>query len=135
MIKTKRIEWIDFGKGLTVLMVVFGHVLLGMYESNRFIDSESWLLFITQIFYLFHIPVFFALSGFFFKPLASIDNFGGYVLNKTIALGIPYVFYSVVQFTLQSIGGSTVRNAASFGDLLGIYHTPLGVSWYLYVLW
>ena len=57
MIREKRIDWIDFGKGITVLMVVFGHVLLGMYESNRFVDSESWLQFITQIFYLFHIPV------------------------------------------------------------------------------
>ena len=37
----KRIEWIDFGKGLTVLMVVFGHVVLGLFESKRFEDSNQ----------------------------------------------------------------------------------------------
>lgn len=42
----KRIEWIDFGKGLTVLMVVFGHVVLGLFESKRFEDSNQWLLFV-----------------------------------------------------------------------------------------
>ena len=56
--KPARIEWIDFGKGLTVLMVVFGHVVLGLFESKRFEDNNQWLLFVTQIFYLFHIPVF-----------------------------------------------------------------------------
>jgi len=49
--KPGRIEWIDFGKGLTVLMVVFGHVVLGLFESKRFEDNNQWLLFVTQIFY------------------------------------------------------------------------------------
>ena len=51
--KSDRIEWIDFGKGLTVLMVVFGHVVLGLFESKRFEDSQQWLLFVTQIFICF----------------------------------------------------------------------------------
>ncbi|MEZ7616188.1 acyltransferase [Streptococcus sp. 27098_8_73] len=131
----KRIEWIDFGKGLTVLMVVFGHVVLGLFESKRFEDSNQWLLFVTQVFYLFHIPVFYALSGFFFKPVADLKSYVKFVKQKTIILGIPYLFYSIVQFILQKIGGATVRNAASFWDLVNIYQTPLGVSWYLYVLW
>lgn len=133
--KPARIEWIDFGKGLTVLMVVFGHVVLGLFESKRFEDNNQWLLFVTQIFYLFHIPVFYALSGFFFKPVANLKTFATFVKQKTIILGIPYLFYSIIQFGLQKLGGATVRNAASFWDLLNIYQTPLGVSWYLYVLW
>ena len=131
----KRIEWIDFGKGLTVLMVVFGHVVLGLFESKQFEDSNQWLLFVTQVFYLFHIPVFYALSGFFFKPVADLKSYVKFVKQKTIILGIPYLFYSILQFGLQKLGGATVRNAASFWDLLNIYQTPLAVSWYLYVLW
>ena len=116
-------------------MVVFGHVVLGLFESKRFEDSNQWLLFVTQIFYLFHIPVFYALSGFFFKPVADLKSYVKFVKQKTIILGIPYLFYSIVQFILQKIGGATVRNAASFWDLVNIYQTPLSVSWYLYVLW
>ena len=80
--KSARIEWIDFGKGLTVLMVVFGHVVLGLFESKRFEDNNQWLLFVTQIFYLFHIPVFYALSGFFFKPVANLKTFATFVKQK-----------------------------------------------------
>ncbi|HFR3767547.1 TPA: acyltransferase family protein [Streptococcus suis] len=133
--RAERIDWIDFGKGLTVLMVVLGHVVLGLFESNRFETSETNLLFITQILYLYHIPVFFALSGFFFKPISDGSHLWTYIKQKTIALGIPYLFYSIIQFTLQTIGGASVRNAASLSDLFNIYQTPLGVSWYLYVLW
>lgn len=133
--RAERIEWIDFGKGITVLMVVLGHVLLGLFESNRFEASETILLFVTQILYLYHIPVFFALSGFFFKPISNTSHLWTYIKQKTIALGIPYLFYSIIQFALQSIGGASVRNAASLSDLFNIYQTPLGVSWYLYVLW
>ncbi len=131
----ERVEWIDFGKGITVFMVVLGHVGLGLFESKNFATSSDWLLLFTQVLYLFHIPVFFALSGFFFKPLDDIRYYLSYVKQKTIVLGVPYIFYSILQFSLQQIGGSTVRHAANLLDLFNIYRIPIGVSWYLYVLW
>lgn len=131
--KLNRITWLDYGKGLTILLVVLGHVLLGLLESNKFTTHENLLLILVQMLYLFHIPVFFALSGFLFRPLNSISNYPNDVKNKLIILGMPYLFYNIMQFTLQSLGGSTVRNAASISDLLNIYKTPISVSWYLYV--
>lgn len=133
--KKERIEWIDFGKGLTVLLVVIGHVILGLFESNQFPQDSHQLLFFTQIFYLFHIPVFFALSGYFFKPVENIVQYKDYLFQKIITLGIPYLFYSIIQFSLQTLGGSAVRDAAKLSDLLNIYQKPFGVSWYLYTLW
>lgn len=65
--KSKRIEWIDFGKGLTILMVVLGHVVLGLFESRKFENSNTVLLFLTQVFYLFHIPVFLRIVRFFLQ--------------------------------------------------------------------
>ena len=67
--------------------------------------------------------------------MTGLKSYVEFVKQKTIILGIPYLFYSILQFGLQKLGGATVRNAASFWDLLNIYQTPLGVSWYLYVLW
>ena len=62
-----RINWIDFGKGLAIFLVLVGHILLGMYQSEKFpIWNNLLLLLIAQI-YIFHIPVFFALSGYFFQ--------------------------------------------------------------------
>ncbi|EHJ51624.1 acyltransferase family protein [Streptococcus macacae] len=131
----KRIEWIDFGKGLTIFLVFLGHVNLGLLQSGRFEVYNRGFLFIIELLYIFHIPVFFALSGYFFQPLADGKSYWHYVKKKTLVLGIPYLFYSVIQFALQRAGGSAVRDPARLSDLLAIYKMPLGVSWYLYVLW
>lgn len=131
--KINRITWLDYGKGFTILLVVLGHVLLGLFESDKFSLQNDKLLFFVQLLYLFHIPVFFALSGFLFRPLNSITDYLKDVRVKLIVLGIPYLFYNIMQFSLQSLGGSTVRKAASIEDLINIYKAPLSVSWYLYV--
>ena len=131
----KRIEWIDFGKGFTIFLVVVGHVFSGMFQSKSFIESKNLIFILTQSMYIFHIPVFFLLSGYLFKPLNSWKEFFNEVIKKLIILGIPYVFYSVMQFVLQKIGGDSVRDAATFHDLLNIWRMPYGVAWYLLTLW
>lgn len=131
----KRIEWIDFGKGFTIFLVVIGHVLLGLYQSNRFVDTNDFILFLTQSVYIFHIPVFFTLSGFLFNPLSSWEKLYKEIIKKFLILGIPYVFYSILQFSLQKLGGNTVRTATTFNELLHIWQTPIAISWYLYTLW
>lgn len=130
-----RINWIDFGKGLAIFLVLTGHVLLGLYQSEKFPSWDNVLLLIIAQLYIFHIPVFFALSGYFFKPLSNIKEFLGYAKKKTIILGIPYIFYSIVHFCLQKVAGAAVRVPTTIFDLINIYKQPLGVSWYIYVLW
>lgn len=61
----QRIGWIDFGKGRAIFLVVLGHVFLGLYQSGRFHSSEYWLWILIEGIYIFHMPVFFALSGTF----------------------------------------------------------------------
>lgn len=130
-----RINWIDFGKGFSIFLVLVGHVLLGLYQSEKFPTANNILsLLIAQI-YIFHIPVFFALSGYFFKPVSDFKEFWQYAKKKTIVFGLPYVFYSIIHFALQKVAGASVRVPTTIFDLLNIYKDPLGVSWYLYTLW
>ena len=130
-----RINWIDFGKGFTIFLVLLGHVFLGLYESGKFPSYDKVLITITSQVYIFHIPVFFALSGFFFKPVEDLKSFKNYALKRTVILGLPYVFYSIIHFILQKAAGSSVRVPTTIHNLIDIYKTPLGVSWYLYTLW
>ena len=100
-----RINWIDFGKGLAIFLVLMVHVLLGLYQSEKFPSWNNVLVLLIAQLYIFHIPVFFALSGYFFKPLSNIKEFLDYSKKKTIVLGIPYIFYSIIHFCLQKIAG------------------------------
>lgn len=135
VVDTSRVNWIDYGKGFTIFLVVLGHVVLGLYESPHFESIDHFLWIAVQAIYVFHIPVFFALSGYFFKPQETLRDWLEFSKIKTIQLGVPYIFYNLLQFILQQIGGGSVRDSATLSDLLGIYKHPLGVSWYLYILW
>ena len=130
-----RINWIDFGKGFTIFLVLLGHVFLGLYESGKFPSYDKVLITITSQIYIFHIPVFFALSGFFFREVEDLKSFKYYALKRTVVLGLPYIFYSIIHFILQKAAGSSVRVPTTIYNLIDIYKTPLGVSWYLYTLW
>lgn len=52
--KSKRIEYIDVAKGVTILLVIVGHV------SHLPEPIKSSI-------YSFHMPLFFLLSGYFFR--------------------------------------------------------------------
>ena len=130
-----RISWIDFGKGFAIFLVLVGHVLLGLYQSEKFPAADNILSLLVAQVYIFHIPVFFALSGYFFKPISDLKEFWQYAKKKTIVFGLPYIFYSIIHFGLQKIAGASVRVPTTIFDLINIYKNPLGVSWYLYALW
>ena len=87
------------------------------------------LITITSQVYIFYIPVFFALSGFFFKPVEDLKIFKNYALKRTVILGLPYIFYSIIYFILQKAAGSSARVPTTIHNLIDIDKTPLGVSW------
>lgn len=83
-VNSMRQEYIDIAKGLGILCVVYGHTF-GFDEFGNFV-------------YLFHMPLFFILSGAF---LGMRKGVVGEVYNKTKRLLIPYVIFTVVAFPIQ----------------------------------
>ena len=130
-----RINWIDFGKGFAIFLVVIGHVFTGLFDSGKFTSDAKWLSIVIAFIYIFHIPVFFALSGYFFKSVENFKEYYYYMKKKTIVLGLPYIFYSIIHYVLQKIAGGSVRVPTTLFNLINIYKEPLGVVWYLYTLW
>ncbi len=53
----RRVYSIDLVKGLLIILVIVGHVLLGSIEENLF----------KKIIYSFHMPIFIAISGYLFN--------------------------------------------------------------------
>src|SRR4030095_386081 len=61
---SKRIEYLDIARGIGILLVVLGHN-----------DFEAISLFIHQVIYSFHIPLFFFLSGYFIDTSIPFFDF------------------------------------------------------------
>ncbi|GAX04670.1 fucose 4-O-acetylase [Secundilactobacillus pentosiphilus] len=131
----KRITWVDYGKGFSMILVVLGHVLLGTVQSGEYGRNTILILrYFLEIVYAVHIPVFFALSGYFFKPVSTFKLFLQRIRKRLVSLGIPYVIFSVVMIFLKVIGSSQVRNQDSWNDLLNIWWKPIDYLWFLFAL-
>src|SRR5687768_10013404 len=73
-----RHGWVDVLKGFGIILVVAGHV----FAKNT-----------THVIYMFHMPLFFFLSGFLCKPVAGHS---GFVTKKAVALLLPYLVFLIV---------------------------------------
>lgn len=77
-----RIDWIDLAKGICIILVVMDHV-----ASSADFDYH----FRPEV-YKFHMPLFFVLSGLFYK---DYESFIGFVKRKVNKLLIPFVFFMI----------------------------------------
>ena len=78
-----RIEWIDLANGICIILVVLFHVC---HEYPLEVQISS-----------FRMPLYFILSGLFFK---QYEGFIGFLKRKTNKLLIPFLFF--LFFTLSN---------------------------------
>lgn len=79
---SERDTFFDCVKGIGILLVLLGHTL----------PAESFL---RRVIYSFHMPLFFIVSGFFFKSKLN-KTFPEVVKTVLITILIPYVFFLLV---------------------------------------
>ncbi|WP_373565555.1 acyltransferase family protein, partial [Klebsiella pneumoniae] len=51
-----REAWVDYAKGIGIILVVFGHVNRGLYSAGIQLSGSSYLL-TDSIIYSFHMPL------------------------------------------------------------------------------
>lgn len=129
----KRIEFIDVAKGVTILSVILGHTIPAG--------------FVRTLIYSFHMPLFFFLSGFFFRPLPRKTL----ARRKSRQLLFPYfltclllILGSLLLLILKGRAGEIPAQAArllfasfyaSGTDIPAPYVIPqIGAIWFLWAL-
>lgn len=77
----KRIDWVDYAKGVGIILMVFGH--------------SGFPLQIQKFIWSFHMPLFFFLSGMMYNSLKyrSINDLVKRIVKTLI---IPYIFFSTI---------------------------------------
>lgn len=117
----KRIEWVDTAKGICILFVVLNHIMLKISCENPLND------FLTS----FRMPLYFFLSGVFFKAYSDFRIFIIKKINKQL---IPFVFfyivYSIIFVILFSYPIKTALTDFIFNQCQIIY----GPLWFLICL-
>ena len=116
----KRENWIDIAKGIAILLVVIGHVNLGFLNSNMFVNQQNIMKWVHFTIYSFHMSLFFILSGYLYAKTWQMKDLKQYkrnIFEKIINIGIPYVTFSIVQWSAKIIMSKSVNKGLTIKDL------------------
>lgn len=112
-----RDSTIDIAKGIGIFLVVLGHFAVFASPLYHYI-------------YLFHMPLFFFISGMFAKSMGIKEFF----VKKTRRLLVPYLFYWIFNHLIQYIGQTIFFHDFSLRDM-NLDILVGGVLWFLISLW
>jgi fucose 4-O-acetylase-like acetyltransferase len=129
----RRLEWVDYAKGICIICVVFGHTVGGMMDWQLLPRAGVHDL-ATQVMYAFRMPTLFFLSGLFlFRSVQKKAS--TFILDRAAVLIYPCVFWSIIQSGLRVAAYQSPDGVAKFRDvLLALPWQPFGELWFLYVL-
>ena len=127
-----RIDFIDLAKGLCILLVVYFH-------AAAFVSVSSGM---DAMLGSFRMPLYFFLSGLFFKPY---EGFRGFLIRKTNKLLIPfaffylttsvilpYIFWKFLGHTINTVVG--IESLWAFINLETFPNVPIWFLWCLFLL-
>ncbi len=112
----KRIDFVDLTKGVCIILVVILHV--GLQVGGEFGRLAS-----HPILSCFRMPLYFFISGIFFK---SYEGLLGFFVRKINKLIIPFIFFYVSAFMLKYLVWKVMPGVfqlpVSFRDMLVVFH-------------
>lgn len=117
----ERLDFIDYAKGIAILLVVIGHLL-----QYNFVGTPAKELF--DVIYSFHMPLFMFLSGYVASLTIDkqLTDKGLFVKKKAFSLLVPFVFMGGVNLLLYK--------HLSIKFVVDLFRNPDNGLWFLIVL-
>ncbi|MET0710087.1 MAG: acyltransferase family protein [Tardiphaga sp.] len=129
---TERIDWVDYAKGICIIMVVMMHSVLGVeLAAGRTGYMHGLVAFAKP----FRMPDFFLISGLFLAVVIDRD-WRTYLDRKVVHFIYFYLLWVAIQFAFKAPG-----LAAEHGGWMEVvrlyllsYIEPFGTLWFIYML-
>jgi fucose 4-O-acetylase-like acetyltransferase len=128
-----RADWVDYGKGIGIILVVYAHLLSSDFHAGLNIPEHFFIL-SDSIVYSFHMPLFFFLSGLFVEGSFQKRGARSYLLDKFSRIAYPYLIWSVLQVSVEVIFSSQTQKGTNLANLFAIPYIPWGQFWFIYAL-
>jgi fucose 4-O-acetylase-like acetyltransferase len=129
-----RLDWVDYAKGIAIVLVVYRHILIGIQRSG--IEVSVWLRNANEIVYSFRMPLFFILSGVFIAK--TIRKHPGFVFVslKSRTILYPYFIWGIIQITVQIVLSRYTNAQRGLMDYAYLIINPRAIDqlWYLLAL-
>lgn len=132
----KRLEYVSWIQFIGVLCVIFGHSMNDIAVPELLVDVKRWV-------YIFHMPLFFLVSGYLFSYTGGFEHKNGYwgtLKSKFSRLVIPYIIWNVLfiapKIMMADYINDQVELSPGYFGMLMLYprNNILGHTWFLFAL-
>jgi uncharacterized membrane protein YcfT len=126
-----RVDWVDYAKGICIVMVVMMHSVLGVELAA----GETGFMHVLVAFAKpFRMPDFFLISGLFL-PLVIDRDWRIYLDRKVVHFAYFYVVWVTIQFGFKAPAFAADTSWHNAGLLyLESFIEPFGTLWFIYLL-
>jgi len=126
-----RVDWVDYAKGICIVMVVMMHSVLGVELAA---GKTGFMHVVVAFAKPFRMPDFFMISGLFL-PLVINRDWRPYLDRKVVHFAYFYVLWVTIQFGFKAPGFATEHGWAHVGfEYLESFIDPFGTLWFIYLL-
>jgi uncharacterized membrane protein YcfT len=127
----ERVDWVDYAKGICIVMVVMMHSTLGVEKA---VGENGWLNYFIEFARPFRMPDFFLISGLFLSRVIGRD-WRTFLDRRVLHFVYFYALWVTIQFVIRAPG---IAHEAGFSgvvqEYLFAYIEPFGTLWFIYLL-
>src|ERR1700747_1250796 len=126
-----RVDWVDYAKGICIVMVVMMHSVLGVEQAA----AETGFMHVLVAFAKpFRMPDFFMISGLFLALVIDRD-WRTYLDRKVVHFAYFYLLWVTIQFGFKAPSFAAESSWSHIGFLyLESFIEPFGTLWFIYLL-
>jgi uncharacterized membrane protein YcfT len=129
--QSQRIDWVDYAKGICIVMVVMMHSVLGVELAA---GQTGFMHLLVAFAKPFRMPDFFLISGLFLSVVIDRD-WRTYLDRKVVHFAYFYVLWVTIQFGFKAPSFAAETGWAHVGYLyLESFIEPFGTLWFIYLL-
>ncbi len=126
-----RVDWVDYAKGICIIMVVMMHSVLGVEAAA---GQTGFMHLVVMFAKPFRMPDFFMISGLFLSVVIDRD-WRTYLDRKVMHFAYFYVLWVTIQFGFKAPSFAAETSWTHVGFLyLESFIEPFGTLWFIYLL-
>jgi uncharacterized membrane protein YcfT len=127
----ERVDWVDYAKGICIVMVVMMHSVLGVEAAA---GQNGFMHIVVAFAKPFRMPDFFLISGLFL-PVVIDRDWRTYLDRKVVHFAYFYVLWVTIQFGFKAPSFAAETSWTHVGFLyLQSFIEPFGTLWFIYLL-
>lgn len=129
-----RLPWIDYARGIAIILVVYRHAVTGFINAG--IPVDRYVFLVQEALYNIRMPMFFVISGLFVGRSLQKRGVKELIFNKFSTIMYPYLVWAFIQVSIQIVLSRFTNSDRTPADYLLILYAPRSVDqfWFLYAL-